>query len=94
MKNRTMQEMNEQYKDCPVQVNTYEVDGRTYRVHSHFIGDKDINDVMYRYAEDKAMSKMLGLVPSLNRLKIFPQKVLPLPIYCAIIAISVKVALG
>ena len=29
MKNRTMQEMNEQYKDCPVQVNTYEVDGRT-----------------------------------------------------------------
>ena len=30
MKNKTMQEMNEQYKDCPVQVNTYEVDGRTY----------------------------------------------------------------
>ena len=46
MKNRTMQEMNEQYKDCPVQVNTYEVDGRTYIVHSHFIGDRDINDVM------------------------------------------------
>ena len=63
MKNRTMQEMNEQYKDCPVQVNTYEVGGRTYRAHSHFIGDKDINDVMYRYAEDRAMSEMLGAGP-------------------------------
>ena len=59
MKNRTMQEMNEQYKDCPVQVNTYEVDGRVYRLHSHFVGDKDINDVMYRYAETRAMSEML-----------------------------------
>ena len=64
MKNRTMQEMNEQYKDCPIQIKTYEVDGRLYRVHSHFIGDKDINDVMYRYAENRAMSEMLGLVPS------------------------------
>ena len=63
MKNKTMQEMNEQYKDCPVQVNSYEVDGRTYRVHSHFIGDKDINDVMYHYAEDRATSEMLGIVP-------------------------------
>ena len=62
MKNKTMQEMNEQYKDCPVQVNTYEEDGHTYRVHSHFIGVKDINDVMYRYAEDRAMSEMLGTV--------------------------------
>lgn len=35
--------MNEQYKDCPVHVNTY--------------------DVMYRYAEDRAMSEMLGTVP-------------------------------
>ena len=63
MKNKTMQEMNEQHKSCPVQVNEYEVDGRRYRVHSHFIGDKDINDVMYRYAENRAMSEMLGTVP-------------------------------
>ena len=65
--NRTMQEMNEQYKDCPVQVNTYVVDGRTYRVHSHFVGDKDINDVMYRYAEDRAMSEMLGSTPTAEK---------------------------
>lgn len=62
MKNRTMQEMNEQYNDCPVHVNEYEVDGRCYRVHSHFIGNKDINDVMYRYAEDRAMSEMLSRI--------------------------------
>lgn len=62
--NKTMQEMNEQYRDCPVQINEYEVDGRRYRVHSHFIGDRDINDVMYRYAENKAMREMLGLVPA------------------------------
>ena len=66
MKNKTMQEMNEQYKDCPVQINEYEVDGRRYRVHSHFIGERDINDVMYRYAEDRAMIEMLSLVPSVK----------------------------
>ena len=66
MKNRTIQEMNEQYKNCPVQINTYEVDGRRYRVHSHFIGDKDINDVMYRYAEDRALSEMLSLVSAVK----------------------------
>lgn len=60
---RTMQEMNEQYKNYPVQVNEYEVDGRYYRVHSHFIGDRDINDVIYRYAENRAMSEMLSRVP-------------------------------
>lgn len=64
MKNKTMQEMNEQYENCPVQINIYEVDGRIYRLHSHFIGEKDINDVMYRYAENRAMSEMLGLVPT------------------------------
>ena len=31
--------------------------------HSHFIGERDINDVMYQYAENMAMSEMLGLVP-------------------------------
>lgn len=64
MKNKTMQEMNEQYENCPVQINTYKVDGKIYRLHSHFIGEKDINDVMYRYAENRAMSEMLGLVPT------------------------------
>lgn len=61
---RTMQEMNEQFKDCPIQKNVYEVDGRLYRVTSHFIGDRNINDVILRYAENRAMSEMLGRVPA------------------------------
>ncbi len=64
MKNKTMQEMNEQFRDCPVQVNEYEVDGKMYRVISHFVGDSDINDVMLRYAENRAMGEMLGRVPT------------------------------
>ncbi len=61
---RTMQELNEQYKNFPVQVNEYEVDGRTYRVTSHFIGDRNINDVIYNYAVNRAMGEMLGRVPT------------------------------
>lgn len=64
MKNKTMQEMNEQFRDCPIHVNEYEVDGKLYRVISHFIGDNDINDVMLRYAENRAMGEMLGRVPT------------------------------
>lgn len=64
MKQKTMKEMNEQFKDCPVQVNTYEVNGTPCIVTSHFVGDKDINDVIMKYAENRAMSEMLGLVPT------------------------------
>lgn len=59
--NKTMEEMNEQYKDCPIQVNEYKLDGRTYIVTSHYIGDKNINDVVYKYAENRAMNEMLKL---------------------------------
>jgi len=64
MKNRTMQEMNEQFKDCPVQVNEYEIDGKMYRLTSHFVENNDINDVILRYAENRAMGEMLGRVPT------------------------------
>lgn len=68
MNNKTMQELNEQYKDCPIQKNVYEVDGTEYRVTSHFIGEKDIRDVMLKYAEDRAMSEMLALVPTAEKM--------------------------
>ncbi len=64
MKNKTMQEMNEQFKDCPIQQNVYEVDGKLYRVTSHFVGNNDINDVMLRYAENRAIDEMLGRIPT------------------------------
>ena len=64
MKNKTMQEMNEQFRDCPVQVNEYEVDGKLYHVTSHFVGNNDINDVILRYAESRAIGEMLGRIPT------------------------------
>ena len=45
-------------------MHTYEVDGTAYIVTGHFIGTKDINDVIMQYAEDSAMREMFGFVPS------------------------------
>lgn len=64
MKNKTMHEMNEQFRDCPIQVNEYEVDGKLYHVTSHFVGNNDINDVILRYAESRAIGEMLGRIPT------------------------------
>ncbi len=63
MKNKTMQEMDEQYKDCPVRTNTYEVGGVKHTVVSHFVGDRDINDVMLDYAYNKVVNEMLHRIP-------------------------------
>ena len=41
--NRTMQEMNEQYKDCPTRESLYEIDGVKVIVVAHFTGTKDLN---------------------------------------------------
>ena len=54
MKKRTMQEMNEQYNNCPVQSNVYEIDGKSYAVTSHFVGRKDVDKVLFELAFRKA----------------------------------------
>lgn len=51
-----MEEMNEQYKDCPMRTAEYEVDGKKYIVHSHFVGTKDLDEVIGRIAFDLAMN--------------------------------------
>ena len=48
-------ELNEKYKDCPQRTFVQEVDGRTYRVHSHFIGDKDLDEIISRLAFEQAL---------------------------------------
>jgi hypothetical protein len=63
MKNRTMQEMEVQYKNCPVRTKTYEVDGVKHTVISHFVGKRDINDVMYSYAYNRVVNEMLHRIP-------------------------------
>lgn len=58
-----MQEMDELYKDRPTQTNTYEVEGVRHTVISHFIGDRDINDVMFDYAYNRVVNELLHRVP-------------------------------
>lgn len=60
---KTMQELNEQFKDCPVQQNEYEIDGERIRVTSHFTGTKKLKEAVYQYAFHKALNDILFLVP-------------------------------
>jgi len=60
MKQKTMQELNEQYKDCPQRENEYTVCGQKMIVVSHFIGDKDLDDELYRLAFDRALNEVLN----------------------------------
>ena len=59
MKEKTMFELNDTYKNCPVRTAEYTIDGKKYAVKSHFIGDKVLDDVLYRIAFHKAMDETL-----------------------------------
>ena len=60
MKNKlTLFDLNKKYSDCPVTVREYEIDGKKYIVHSHFVGDKDIDKVISEIAFNKAISETL-----------------------------------
>ena len=56
----TMFELNEQHKDCPVHVNEYEIDGKKFIVHSHFVGGKDIDKVISEIAFNRALNESLN----------------------------------
>lgn len=60
MKNKmTMFELNEKYSACPVRVSEYEIDGKKYVVHSHFVGNKDIDKVISEIAFNRAACEVL-----------------------------------
>lgn len=60
MKNKmTMFELNEKYSACPVKVSEYEIDGKKYVVHSHFVGNKDIDTVISEIAFNRAACEVL-----------------------------------
>lgn len=59
MKKTNAKELNEQYRDCPTQEQEYEIEGRKYIVVSHYVGEKDLDEVVYRNAYDRAMSELL-----------------------------------
>lgn len=62
MKNRTLKELNEQYKDCPQRSNEYVIGGKKYVVYSHFVGKKDIDKVLYDLAFRQALNDDLKAV--------------------------------
>ena len=49
----------EQHKDCPEHTNEYEINGKRYIVHSHFVGKKDIDKVLSEIAVNRALSEVL-----------------------------------
>ena len=56
----TMYELNERYKDSPVRTNEYEIGGKKFIVHSHFIGSKDIDKVISEIAFNRALNESLN----------------------------------
>lgn len=49
----------EQHKDCPEHINEYDINGKKYIVHSHFVGNKDIDKVLSDIAVNRALSEVL-----------------------------------
>ncbi len=59
MKTTNAKELNEKFKDCPTKEKEIVIDGRTYIVISHYTGQKDLDDVVYKTAYNQAMSELL-----------------------------------
>ena len=59
MKKTNAKELNEQYRDCPTQEQEFEIEGRKYIVVSHYTGEKDLDEVVYRNAYAQAMKELL-----------------------------------
>ena len=61
MKNKmTLFDLNKKYADCPVTVSEYEIEGKKYIVHSHFVGNKDIDKVISEIAFNRAITEILN----------------------------------
>ena len=52
-----MRTKQEQYTDCPTRTTVQVIDGCRYIVHSHFVGEKDLDEVMNRLAVDAALNE-------------------------------------
>ena len=57
---REMFELNEKYKDFPERISEYEIDGKKYIVHSRFVGEKNIDEVIGRLAFERAVKETLA----------------------------------
>lgn len=55
-----MFEMNEKYKDYPERISEFVIDGKKYIVHSRFVGEKNIDEVIGRLAFERAVKETLA----------------------------------
>ena len=55
-----MFELNEKYKDFPERISEYEIGGKKYIVHSRFVGEKKIDEVIGRLAFERAVKETLA----------------------------------
>lgn len=56
----SLTELNTKYSSFPVEIREYEIGGRKYRVHCHFIGTKDIDKVLREIAINRAINETLA----------------------------------
>ncbi len=54
-----MFELNEKFKDYPERVSKYVIGGKKYIVHSRFVGEKNIDNVIDRLAFERALKETL-----------------------------------
>jgi hypothetical protein len=54
----TLEEMRDRYKDNAAIASMYEIGGVKYTVVSHYVGEKDIDDVILKLAESSAYADM------------------------------------
>ena len=55
-----MVELNEMYKNFPEKISEYKFDGKKYIVHSRFVGEKNIDEVINRLAFERAVKETLA----------------------------------
>lgn len=56
----SLTELNNKYSIFPVEIREYEIGGRKYRVHCHFIGIKNIDKVIQKIAFNRAVTETLA----------------------------------
>lgn len=57
----TVFELNEQYKNCKTEKHEYKVGRERCVIVRHYCGDKDLNEVLYRNAFEKAFSEVITM---------------------------------
>lgn len=56
----SLSELNEKFGGYPVETKEYEIDGKKYTVHSHFVGAKNIDNVLNTIALNRAIRETLA----------------------------------